>query len=166
MSSKNEVLKSAQDIVSNMEDLVNDIDSLDEHDHDVWACTDCESMVDEATQERIGELDVNDLMDANYGLWQDIGEEAVNEYKERTEEVSLALEELSVRVAGLFTTLEETDVDNVIEAINLITQKVYGVREEYSPIVPEEDIVETAISSSKCSCGADHTLVDYSVKED
>ena len=183
-----------------MEDLVNDIASLDEHEHDEnecndcqtvyesgqenhehdsWNCSDCESMVDEAVQGKVGELDVNELMDANYSLWQEVGEEAVQEYKDRTEQVGSALDELVQRVLGLYSALESTDVDDVTEAINYITEKVYGVREEYKPVVPEEDIIEVALrigddapkdsltlDGSKCSCGADHTLADYTSKED
>ena len=174
MSDQNEILRSAQNIMSNMEDLVNDIENLDEHNHDVWDCTECESMVDEAVQEKVGELDVNDLMDANYSLWQDVGEEAVQEYKDRTERVSTALDELVQRVLGLYSTVESTDVDDVTEAINYITEKVYGVREEVKPIVPQEDIIEIAlnvgtdapkdaltIDNKKCSCGIDHSATDY-----
>jgi hypothetical protein len=174
MTDQNELLRSAQNIVSNMEDLVNDIENLDEHNHDAWDCTDCESMIDEAVQEKVGELDVNDLMDANYSLWQDIGEEAVGEYKERTESVSLALDELSHRVLGLYSTLESTDVDTVAMAIDYITEIVYGVREDRKPVVPEEDIIEVALSTgddapkdsltlnnTKCSCGVDHSVSNY-----
>jgi hypothetical protein len=174
MSDQNEILRSAQNIVSNMEDLVNDIENLDEHNHDAWDCTECESMIDEAVQEKVGDLDVNDLMDANYSLWQDVGEEAVVEYKERTEEVSNALDELVQRVLGLYSTLENTDVSDVTEAINYITEKVYGVREEYKPVVPQEDIIEIALNISadapkdlltldnkKCSCGIDHSATNY-----
>jgi hypothetical protein len=195
MSNQNEVLKSAKDIVSNMEDLVNDIANLDEHehdenecsdcetvyesgkenhDHDVWDCADCESMLDESVSDRISNLDVNDLMDQNYDLWQTVGEEAVVEYQERTGEVSAALDELVQRVLGLYSTLENTDVDDVTEAINYITEKVYGVREEYKPIVPQEDIIEIALNigadapkdsltldNKKCSCGIDHSATNY-----
>ena len=44
MSSKNEVLRSAKDLVINMEDLVNDIASLDEHEHDENECNDCQTV--------------------------------------------------------------------------------------------------------------------------
>ena len=174
MADQNDILRSAQNIMSNMEDLVSDIENLDEHNHDVWDCTECESMVDEAVQEKVGELDVNDLMDANYSLWQDVGEEAVVEYKERTEEVSAAIDELVQRVVGLYSTVENTDVDDVTEAINYITEKVYGVREEYKPVVPQEDIIEIALRTGddapkdgltlnnvKCSCGVDHSATNY-----
>jgi hypothetical protein len=174
MADQNDILRSAQNIVSNMEDLVSDIENLDEHNHDAWDCTECESMIDEAVQEKVGELDVNDLMDANYSLWQDVGEEAVVEYKERTGEVSAALDELVQRVVGLYSTLENTDVDDVTEAINYITEKVYGVREEYKPVVPQEDIVEITLNvgddapkdsltlnNNKCSCGVDHSVTNY-----
>jgi hypothetical protein len=178
MADQNDILRSAQNIVSNMEDLVNDIENLDEHNHDAWDCTECESMIDEAVQEKVGELDVNDLMDANYSLWQDIGEEAVGEYKERTEEVSAAIDELVQRVVGLYSTVENTDVNDVTEAINYITEKVYGVRDqyrqEYNVVAPQEDIVEITLNvgddapkdsltldNKKCSCGIDHSATNY-----
>jgi len=191
MSNNEEVLKSAKDIVSNMEDLVNDIANLDEHehdaddcrdcqtireeadenhDHDVWNCSNCEELVDTATSERIENLDVNDLMDQNYDLWQTVGEEAVVEYQERTGEVISALDELVQRVLGLYSTVESTDVDDVTEAINYITDKVYGVREEPKPDLIEEILndgvtIDLPSDSSKCPCGADHSVVDYN-KED
>jgi hypothetical protein len=178
MADQNDILRSAQNIMSNMEDLVSDIENLDEHNHDAWDCTECESMIDEAVQEKVGELDVNDLMDANYSLWQDVGEEAVVEYKERTEEVSNALDELVQRVLGLYSTLENTDVSDVTEAINYITEKVYGVRDqykqEYNVVTPQEDIIEIALRTGddapkdaltlnnvKCSCGVDHSAANY-----
>lgn len=173
MADQNDILKSARDIVSNMEDLVSDIENLDEHEHDTWQCSDCESMVDEQLQDKIGDLDVNDLMDANYNLWQEIGEEAVGEYRERTEAVTLALDELAHRVLGLYSTVESTDVDTVAMAIDYITEIVYGVREERKP-VPEEDIIEIALNTgndapqdsltlnnNKCSCGVDHSVSNY-----
>ena len=173
MSDQNDILKSARDIVSNMEDLVSDMENLEEHEHDTWQCSDCESMVDEAFAEKVSDLDVNELMDHNYNLWQEVGEEAVQEYKDRTETVSLALDELAQRVLGLYSTVESTDADDVIEAINFITEKVYGVREERKP-VPEEDIIEIAINigedapkdsltldNKKCSCGIDHSVTNY-----
>jgi hypothetical protein len=149
-----------------MEELVSDIENLDEHNHDVWDCTECESMVDEAVQEKVGELDVNDLMDANYSLWQDVGEEAVVEYKERTGEVLGALDELVQRVLGLYSTVESTDVDDVTEAINYITEKVYGVRETPKPDFIEQITTELPSVTTKCACGSDHSLVDYTNKED
>ncbi len=161
MADQNEILRSAQNIVTNMEELVNDIENLDEHNHDAWDCTECESMIDEAVQEKVGELDVNDLMDANYSLWQDVGEEAVVEYKERTGEVSAALDELVQRVLGLYSTVENTDVNDVTEAINYITEKVYGVREEPKRDIIEEITVELPSENNKCSCGVDHSLVNY-----
>lgn len=173
MADQNDILKSARDIVTNMEDLVSDIENLDEHEHDAWRCVDCESMVDEAFADRAQHLDANELMDYNYGLWQDIGEEAVGEYKERTEAVRLAVDELSQRVLGLYSTLEDTDVDTVAMAIEFITEVVYGVREERKP-VPEEDIIEIALNTgndapqdsltlnnNKCSCGVDHSVSNY-----
>ena len=195
MSNNNEVLKSAKDIVVQMEDLVNDIANLDEHehdadecrdcqtireeadenhDHDVWNCSNCEELVDTAFSEKVDNLDVNDLMDYNYNLWQTVGEEAVVEYQQRTGEVISALDELVQRVLGLYSTVESTDVDDVTEAINYITDKVYGVREEVKPIVPQEDIIEIALNigndapkdsltldNKKCSCGIDHSATDY-----
>lgn len=186
MADNNDILKSAKDIVSNMEDLVNDIANLDEHehdadhcrdcqtireeadenhDHDVWNCSNCEELVDTAFTEKIENLDVNDLMDHNYSLWQDVGEEAVNEYKERTESVSLALDELSQRVLGLYSTLEDTDVHTVGMAIDYITEIVYGVRETPKPDIIEEVTINLPSDSSKCPCGADHSVADYN-KED
>ena len=174
MSDQNEILRSAQNIMSNMEDLVNDIENLDEHNHDAWDCTECESMIDEAVQEKVGELDVNELMDANYSLWQDVGEEAVQEYKDRTEQVSTALDELVQRVLGLYSTLESTEVSDVNDAIVFVTERVYGVREEVKQPVPEEDIIEIALNigadapkdsltldNKKCSCGIDHSVTNY-----
>lgn len=186
MSSTNEILQSAKDIALNMKELVNDIESLDEHehdadecrdcqtireeadenhDHDTWNCSNCESMVDEQVQDRVGSLDPNDLMDMNWDLWQTVGEEAVSEYKERTESVSLALDELSQRVLGLYSTLEDTDVDTVGMAIDYITEIVYGVRETPKPDIIEEVTINLPSDSSKCLCGADHSVVDYN-KED
>jgi hypothetical protein len=187
MSSKNEVLRSAKDLVINMEDLVNDIDSLDEHEHDEnecndcqtvyesgqenhehdsWGCSDCESMVDEQLSDKIGSLDVNDLMDQNYDLWQTVGEEAVGEYQERTGSTITAITELAHLVNGLYDTLETTDNDDVLAAITFLIEKVYGVREEPKPDIIEEILTQPASEVAKCSCGADHTLVNYNGKED
>lgn len=203
MSNKNEVLRSAKDIVINMEDLVNDIDSLDEHehdenecndcqtvyesgqenhehdadecrdcqtireeadenhDHDAWRCTGCESMLDETVSEKIGELDVNDLMDQNYDLWQTVGEEAVSEYQERTGSMITAITELAHLVNGLYDTLETTDDDDVLAAITFLIEKVYGVREEPKPDIIEEIVAEAPSVTTKCSCGADHSIANY-----
>jgi hypothetical protein len=148
-----------------MEELVSDIENLDEHNHDVWDCTECESMVDEAVQEKVGELDVNDLMDSNYSLWQDIGEEAVGEYKERTESTITAVSALAELVNGLYTAVESTDTEDVAEAITFLIEKVYGVRETPKPDIIEEITTELPSVNTKCSCGADHSIVDYN-KED
>lgn len=191
MSNTNDLTKSAQDIVVQMEDLINDIASLDEHEHDAddcrdcqtireeadenhehdaWNCASCESMLDESVSDKIGSLDVNDLMDQNYDLWQTVGEEAVVEYQERTGEVISALDELVQRVLGLYSTVESTDVDDVTEAINYITDKVYGVREEPKPDIIEEILndgvtIDLPSDSSKCPCGSDHSIANYN-KED
>lgn len=165
MSDQNDILRSAQNIVTNMEELVSDIENLDEHNHDVWDCTECESMVDEAVQEKVGELDVNDLMDSNYSLWQDIGEEAVGEYKERTESTITAVSALAELVNGLYTAVESTDTEDVAEAITFLIEKVYGVRETPKPDIIEEITTELPSVNTKCSCGADHSIVDYN-KED
>ncbi len=194
MTDHNDILRSARDIATNMDDLISDIENLEEHEHDAdacrdcqtireeadenhshdtWACSGCEELADEQFGERVGELDADGLMDHNYSLWQDIGEEAVAEYQNRTGEVIAALDELAQRVLGLYSTVDSTDVDDVTEAINYITEKVYGVREERKPI-PQEDIVEIALNigddapkdsltlnNAKCSCGVDHSLANY-----
>jgi ribosomal protein L37AE/L43A len=187
MSNTNEVLKSAKDIVSNMEDLVNDIANLDEHehdenecndcetvyesgkenhDHDVWNCSDCESMLDESVSDKISTLDVNDLMDQNYDLWQTVGEEAVQEFQERTGGTVVAITELARLVNELYDTVDSTDLDDVNDAIVFLTNQVYGVRETPKPDIIEEVTINLPSDSSKCPCGADHSVVDYTNKED
>ena len=187
MSNNEEVLKSAKDIVSNMEDLVNDIANLDEHehdaddcrdcqtireeadenhDHDVWNCSNCEELVDTAFSEKVDNLDVNDLMDYNYNLWQTVGEEAVVEYQERTGSTIKAISELARLVNELYDSVESTDDDDVASAITFLIENVYGVREEPKPDIIEEITTELPSVTTKCSCGADHSIVDYTNKED
>jgi hypothetical protein len=186
MSNNNEVLKSAKDIVVQMEDLVNDIANLDEHEHDAddcrdcqtireeadenhehdaWNCASCESMLEEAVADKVGALDPNDLMDMNWDLWQSVGEEAVSEFQERTGGTVVAITELARLVNELYDTVDSTDLDDVNDAIVFLTEKVYGVRETPKPDIIEEVTIDLPSDSSKCPCGADHSIVDYN-KED
>ena len=186
MSNTNEVLKSAKDIVIQMDDLVNDIANLDEHehdenecndcetvyesgkenhDHDTWNCSDCESMVDESLSDKIASLDTNDLMDMNWDLWQTVGEEAVNEFQERTGGTVVAITELARLVNELYDTVDSTDLSDVNDAIVFLTNQVYGVRETPKPDIIEEIVAETPSVNTKCSCGVDHSVVTYT-KED
>lgn len=173
MTDQNDILRSARDIASNVDDLINDIENLEEHDHDVDFCRDCQKISEEADENHshdmdcagceqiIRDVDSDTLMDYNYYLWQDIGEEAVREYQERTGEVTAALDELVQRVLGLYSTVDSTDVDDVTEAINYITEKVYGVREEPKPDIVEQVTVELPSVEAKCSCGVDHSVTNY-----
>ena len=186
MSSTNEILQSAKDIALNMKELVNDIESLDEHehdadecrdcqtireeadenhDHDAWNCANCESMLEEAVSDKVGSLDPNDLMDMNWDLWQTVGEEAVSEFQERTGGTVVAITELARLVNELYDTVDNTDLDDVNDAIVFLTEKVYGVRETPKPDIIEEVTIDLPSDSSKCPCGADHSIVDYN-KED
>jgi hypothetical protein len=186
MSNTNDLTKSAQDIVVQMEDLINDIASLDEHehdadecrdcqtireeadenhDHDAWNCTSCESMLEEAVADKVGSLDPNDLMDMNWDLWQTVGEEAINEFQERNSGTIVAITELARLVNELYDTVDNTDLSDVNDAIVFLTEKVYGVRGEPKPDIIEEVTINLPSDSSKCPCGADHSVVDYN-KED
>jgi hypothetical protein len=184
MSNQNDLIKSATDISVQVDDLINDIRNLDEHehdadecrdcqtireeadenhDHDAWNCTSCESMLEEAVSDKVGSLDPNDLMDMNWDLWQTVGEEAVQEFHDRTGGTIVAITELARLVNELYDTVDNTDLSDVNDAIVFITNQVYGVRE---PV--KTDIIEETLSSNadKCACGSDHSLVDYTPKED
>ena len=186
MSNQNDLTRSAKDIIIQMEDLVNDIGNLDEHehdadecrdcqtireeadenhDHDAWNCTSCESMLEEAVADKVGALDPNDLMDMNWDLWQTVGEEAISEFHERTGGTIVAITELARLVNELYDTVDNTDLSDVNDAIVFLTEKVYGVRGEPKPDIIEEVTINLPSDSSKCPCGADHSVVDYN-KED
>ena len=191
MSNQNDLTRSAKDIVVQMEDLINDIADLDEHEHDAdecrdcqtireeadenhehdaWDCTSCESMLEEAVADKVGSLDPNDLMDMNWDLWQTVGEEAVQEFQERNGGTVVAITELARLVNELYDTVDNTDLSDVNDAIVFITNQVYGVREPAKPDIIEEILndgvtIDLPSDSSKCPCGADHSVVDYN-KED
>ena len=186
MSNQNDLTRSAKDIVVQMEDLINDIADLDEHEHDAdecrdcqtireeadenhehdaWNCTSCESMLEEAVADKVGSLDPNDLMDMNWDLWQTVGEEAVQEFQERNGGTVVAITELARLVNELYDSVDNTDISDVNDAIVFITNQVYGVRETPKPDIIEEVTIDLPSDSSKCPCGADHSIVDYN-KED
>jgi len=105
------------------------------------------------------------LMDMNWDLWQTVGEEAVNEFQERNSGTIVAITELARLVNELYDTVDNTDISDVNDAIVFITNQVYGVREPAKTDIIEEVTIDLPSDSSKCPCGADHSVVDYN-KED
>jgi hypothetical protein len=185
MSNIIDIRNSVKNLQVNVGELLNDVDDFEEHEHDVdtcsdcetirdegreshdhdtWGCSDCEEMAEEHTRQQIADLDADGLMDGNWNLWQDVGEEAVREYQSRTEEVRIAIDELAQRVLGLYSTLEDTDAETVAMAIEYVTEIVYGVREDRSTLNTSDDAPKDSLTlnNTKCSCGVDHSVSNYS----
>lgn len=142
MTNKADILQGAKNLSTNLDDLINDIDDLeDEHEHSTWSCGECENMVDEEINDKVSNFDVSDLMDMNYSLWSEIGEEAVNEYKERTEDTLVAIQTLANLVNELYDVAETTDTQDVVNAITLLLEGAYGANLK----ADEPDLIQTIL---------------------
>lgn len=97
MTDKNDLIKSVDDIIVNMNDLRNDVESLDDHDHDrffcseceemfdagvgegkeshehdTWSCVDCQEVSGDAVREAFENLSVTDLMDNAWDVYDEV----------------------------------------------------------------------------------------------
>lgn len=151
MSEVNDVLVSAKNIAVNVDDLIQDIINLDQHEHDendctgclvvfdegkeahehdTWSCSDCESMADDVARERVENLDPSDLMDQNWDVWQSVGEEAVDEYKQQVEAATDALKQIQHLVSEMTDIVSDIGTHDLTSVIDHILRTVYGVKDE------------------------------------
>lgn len=161
MTDKNDLIQSVKNLSVNVDDLLNDVQDLeDEHQHGTWECGDCEELVDEEFSNKVKDMDVNDLMDMNYDLWMEVGQIALDEHAKQHFKTTIAIQELAELVNGLHDVVELTDTQDVVNAITLILETLYGANLK----ADEPDLIEEALkvdTNNKCSCGVDHSLSNY-----
>jgi hypothetical protein len=157
MSDVHEVLASAKNIASNMDDLIQDIVNLDEHEHssndctecevvydegkenhehDAWGCSDCEEIGADKAQEAISNLDESDLIDNNWELYNQIQSEAVDTYELDARKQRESYKELVMLIAEMSDTVHDIDIDNLTIIIKEVQKRFYG---HDSDVVVEEN---------------------------
>ena len=118
MTDKNDLIRSVDDIIVNMNDLRNDVEDLDDHDHDrfgcsecedmfdtgveegkeshehdTWSCVDCQEVANDGVREAFDNLSVTDLMDSAWDVYEKVlqdGKEEGAEEERDTQRQKLA----------------------------------------------------------------------------
>ena len=183
MSNVHEVLASAKNIASNMDDLIQDIVNLDEHEHsqndctecevvydegkenhehDAWGCSDCEEIGADKAQEAISNLTESDLIDNNWELYNQIQSEAIDTYESDARKQKASYKELVMLIAEMSDIVYDMSIEDLATTIKEVQKRFYG---HDSDVVVEEDkttdIIEELTKtdnpeprSSGCDCAA------------
>lgn len=126
-----DIKKSVDNIIVNMNDLRNDIDDVDEHEHDQWGCSSCEEMVEEgqkshehepwscseceevATEAVSGfwnDVSVSDIMDNAWSEYEEIKEEGAEEERDTQRQKTAAFRTMLYNLADFAKKWDDTSV--------------------------------------------------------
>ena len=126
-----DIKKSVDNIIVNMNELRNDIDDVDEHEHDQWGCSDCEELVEEGQKSHEHEpwscneceevatdavstfwndVSISDIMDNAWEQYEEIKQEGAEEERDAQRQKLAAFSSMLYNLADFTKKWDDTSV--------------------------------------------------------
>jgi hypothetical protein len=150
--------KSVDNIIINMNELRNDIDDVDEHEHDQWGCSSCEEMVEEGQKshehdtsfcndcEEVAteavstfwnDVSITDIMDNAWSEYEEIKEEGAEEERDTQRQKVAAFSSMLYNLADFTKKWDETSVATFDHNALAIRNLLHPNRTDVAPSTEE-----------------------------